>query len=78
MDRDSSEHNTEHLAWFLIVSSILGLAFDIFQLPIFGEVGLGIVFTPAIGLILYIYYARWKKGTQPIDSPPSSENKPLS
>ena len=78
MDSEISEHNTEHLAWFLIVSSMVGLAFDIFQVPIFGEVGLGIVFTPAIGLILFILYARWKKGIQLIDSSTSSDNKPSS
>ncbi len=42
---------TNYIAFGLIIGSIIGLFLDIYQINLYGSVGLGIVFTPMIGLL---------------------------
>ena len=60
MEIGKIEINSSLLAWILIISSIIGLTLDIYEVPIFGDVGLGLVFGPAIGLILYCIFLQIK------------------
>ena len=46
-----SKH-TKYISFGLVVGSVIGLFLDIYQINVFGAVGLGIVFTPIIGLCL--------------------------
>ena len=43
---------TKYISFGLVVGSVIGLFLDIYQINVFGAVGLGIVFTPIIGLCL--------------------------
>lgn len=43
---------TIYLSVGLLTGLIVGLFFDIYQVNVYGAVGLGIVFTPMIGLFL--------------------------
>ena len=43
---------TIYISSGLIFGSIIGLFLDIYQIDLFGAVGLGIVYTPIIGLFL--------------------------
>lgn len=49
---NTKEHKyTMYITFGLILGSIIGLFLDIYQIDIFGAVGLGIVYTPVIGLL---------------------------
>lgn len=43
---------TIYLSVGLLIGLIVGLFFDFYQVNVYGAVGLGIVFTPMIGLFL--------------------------
>lgn len=43
---------TIYLSVGLLIGLIVGLFFDIYQVNVYGAVGLGIVFTPMLGLFL--------------------------
>ena len=47
-------NHSYYIALGLIVGTTIGLFLDMYQLNIYGEVGLGIVFTPMIGLLLSV------------------------
>jgi len=48
-----SKH-TIYIALGLIIGTLIGLFLDIYQIDLYGAVGLGIVFTPMIGLFLSV------------------------
>jgi len=50
---------TSYIAFGLIAGSIIGLFLDMYQIDLYGAVGLGIVYTPMIGLSLAIIICRW-------------------
>ena len=43
---------TTYISFGLIIGLIIGLFLDIYQIDLYGAVGLGIVYTPIIGLCL--------------------------
>jgi F0F1-type ATP synthase assembly protein I len=43
---------TTYISFGLIIGSIIGLFLDMYQIDIYGAVGLGIVYTPIIGMCL--------------------------
>lgn len=45
---------TTYISFGLIIGSIIGLFLDMYQIDLYGAVGLGIVYTPIIGLLLGI------------------------
>lgn len=45
---------TTYISFGLIIGSIIGLFLDMYQIGLYGAVGLGIVYTPLIGLLLGI------------------------
>ena len=45
---------TTYISFGLIIGSIIGLFLDMYQIDLYGAVGLGIVYTPLIGLLLGI------------------------
>lgn len=45
---------TTYISFGLIIGSIIGLFLDMNQIDLYGAVGLGIVYTPIIGLLLGI------------------------
>ena len=46
---------TTYISLGLVIGSIVGLFLDMYQIALYGEVGLGIVFTPMIGLFLGVF-----------------------
>lgn len=45
---------TTYISFGLIIGSIIGLFLDMYQIGLYWAVGLGIVYTPLIGLLLGI------------------------
>jgi len=45
---------TTYMSYGLIIGLIIGLFLDMYQIGLYGAVGLGLVFTPIIGLFLGI------------------------
>ncbi|GLX79460.1 hypothetical protein tinsulaeT_28000 [Thalassotalea insulae] len=43
---------TTYISFGLVVGSIIGMFLDMYQIGVYGVVGLGIVFTPIIGLCI--------------------------
>lgn len=46
--------HTIYISLGLIIGTTIGLFLDIYQIDVYGAVGLGIVFTPMIGLFLSV------------------------
>jgi len=46
---------TTYISFGLIIGSTIGLFLDIYQINIYGAIGLGIVYTPMIGLLLAVF-----------------------
>ncbi len=53
---------TTYISLGLVIGSIVGLFLDMYQITLYGEVGLGIVFTPIIGLFLGAFIGYWRTG----------------
>lgn len=43
---------TTYISFGFILGSVIGLFMDMYQMDIYGAVGLGIVYTPMVGLCL--------------------------
>ena len=41
-----------YIAYGLIIGSVIGMVLDMYEIAVFGAAGLGIVFMPAVGLLL--------------------------
>lgn len=57
----TSEERDYVLPSGLIIGFIIGLALDIYEVNAFGDVGLGIVFGPMIGIVLATIYSNLGK-----------------
>ena len=60
----TSEERNYVLPSGLIIGFIIGLALDIYEVNAFGDVGLGIVFGPMIGIVLATIYSNLDKKTK--------------
>ena len=54
-----SKH-TKYIPFGLVVGSVVGLFLDMYQIEVYGTVGLGIVFTPIIGLCIGVVISSFK------------------
>ncbi len=45
---------TTYISFGIVIGSIIGLFVDMYQIELYGAVGLGIVYTPIIGLCLSV------------------------
>lgn len=59
--------DTGFIAAGLILGTIIGLGLDIYELNVFGDIGLGIVFCPMIGILIstvLTYFSRRRNDRQ--------------
>ena len=57
--------NNQAVALSILIGFIIGLTLDIFQLNAFGDIGLGIVFCPMIGVLLAaIFFKKDKRSSK--------------
>lgn len=52
-----SDRRDHVLPFGIIIGFIIGLTLDIYEINVFGEVGLGIVFGPMIGIVVATIYS---------------------
>jgi hypothetical protein len=50
----SKNKRSSYISFGLIIGSMIGLFLDMYKIDLYGAVGLGIVYTPVIGLCLGI------------------------
>ena len=59
--------DTGFIAAGVILGTIIGLGLDIYELNVFGDIGLGIVFCPMIGMLIstvLTYFSRRRNNRQ--------------
>lgn len=59
--------DTDFIAAGLILGTIVGLGIDIYELNVFGDIGLGIVFCPMTGILVssvLTYFSRRRNNRQ--------------